>query len=140
MIRKFNNNDIESVMNIWLESNTDAHDFINPEYWKNNYSSVRSAIMQAEVYISETDSIINGFIGLTDNYIAGIFVSKPYRSKGIGTSLLNFVKEHRNTLILSVYEKNQKAVKFYKKSGFIIESKQIDSDTMQTEYIMHWKR
>ena len=96
--------------------------------------------MQAEVYISETDSIINGFIGLTDNYIAGIFVSKPYRSKGIGTSLLNFIKKHRNTLILSVYEKNQKAVKFYKKSGFIIESKQIDSDTMQTEYIMHWKR
>ena len=140
MIRKFNNNDIESVMNIWLESNTDAHDFINLEYWKNNYSSVRSAIMQAEVYISETDSIINGFIGLTDNYIAGIFVSKPYRSKGIGTSLSNFIKKHRNTLILSVYEKNQKAVKFYKKSGFIIESKQIDSDTMQTEYIMHWKR
>lgn len=140
MIRKFNNNDIESVMTIWLESNTDAHDFINPEHWKNNYSSVMSAIMQAEVYISETDSIINGFIGLTGNYIAGIFVSKPYRSKGIGTSLLNFVKEHRDTLILSVYEKNQKAVKFYKKSGFIIESKQTDSDTMQNEYIMHWKR
>lgn len=140
MIRKFNNNDIESVMTIWLESNTDAHDFIKPEYWKNNYNSVKSAILKAEIYISETDSMINGFIGLTGNYIAGIFVSKPYRSKGIGTSLLNFAKEHRDRLILSVYEKNQKAVKFYKESGFIIESKQTDSDTMQTEYIMHWKR
>ncbi|MDE5936521.1 MAG: GNAT family N-acetyltransferase [Ruminococcus sp.] len=140
MIRKFNNNDIESVMTIWLESNADSHDFINPEYWKNNYNSVRSMIPQAEVYISETNSMITGFIGLTGNYIAGIFISRPYRSKGIGTSLLNFVKEHRDRLILSVYEKNKKAVKFYKESGFIIKSKQTDSDTMQTEYIMHWKR
>ncbi|MBO5104283.1 MAG: GNAT family N-acetyltransferase [Ruminococcus sp.] len=140
MIRKFNKNDINRVMTIWLESNIDSHDFVNPDYWKDNYNNVMDMIQQAEVYVCESGGIIKGFIGLDGDYIAGIFVDKPYRSKGIGTALLNFVKEIRNRLVLSVYEKNKSAVRFYEKSDFIIESTGTDSDTLQTEYTMLWKR
>ena len=140
MIRIFNNNDINRVMTIWLESNTDSHSFISPDYWKEKYAEVMLMIPQAEVYIYESDGVIEGFIGLDNNYIAGIFVDKPYRSNGVGTSLLNFAKNCRNKLILTVYEKNQSAVKFYEKSGFILESTGKDSDTLQTEYTMKWKR
>ena len=140
MIRKFNKNDINRVMTIWLESNIYSHDFVNPDYWKDNYNNVMDMIQQAEVYVCESGGIIKGFIGLDGDYIAGIFVDKPYRSKGIGTALLNFVKEIRNRLVLSVYEKNKSAVRFYEKSDFIIESTGTDSDTLQTEYTMLWKR
>ena len=138
MIRIFNNNDINQIMAIWLESNTDSHNFLNPDYWKRKYDEVKSMIPQAEVYVYETDSIIKGFIGLDSDYIAGIFVDKPYRSNGIGTALINFIKKHHNKLVLSVYEKNTSAVIFYKKCGFVIESTGTDGDTLQTEYTMLW--
>lgn len=138
MIRKFYDNDIMRIMAIWLEANIDAHDFITPSYWKEKYNEVKSMIPQAEVYIYESNGIIKGFIGLDGDYIAGIFVDKQYRSNGIGTSLLNFVKERRNRLILSVYEKNKSAIRFYEKSGFILESTGKDIDTLQTEYTMLW--
>lgn len=138
MIRKFSDNDINRIMTIWFEANIDSHDFVNPDYWKEKYNEVRSMIPQAEVYVCETDNIIKGFIGLTDDYIAGIFVDKLYRSEGIGTALLDFAKGIRNRLVLSVYEKNKSAVRFYEKSGFIIESTGTDSDTLQTEYTMSW--
>lgn len=140
MIRKFYDNDIMRIMTIWLEANIDAHDFITPNYWKEKYNEVKSMILQAEVYVYESNGIIKGFIGLDGDYIAGIFVDKPYRANGIGTSLLNFVKERRNRLALSVYERNKSAVRFYEKSGFIFKSTGKDSDTLQTEYTMKWKR
>lgn len=140
MIRRFNDNDINQIMTIWLESNIDSHSFISPDYWKNNYSNVKTMIPQADVYVYESDGVINGFIGLMNDYIAGIFVSKPYRSKGIGTALLNFAKDSRNKLILSVYVENKSAVRFYEKSNFTIESTGTDDNTLKTEYTMKWKR
>ncbi|MDE6034488.1 MAG: GNAT family N-acetyltransferase [Ruminococcus sp.] len=140
MIRKFCGNDINRVMNIWFEANMDSHNFVNPEYWKEKYNEVKSMIPQAEVYIYESDGIIKGFIGLDGDYIAGIFVDKIYRSEGIGTALIRFIKNSHERLILSVYEKNKSAVRFYEKSGFVVASTGTDSDTLQTEYTMLWER
>ncbi|MDE6501665.1 MAG: GNAT family N-acetyltransferase [Ruminococcus sp.] len=140
MIRKFCGNDINRVMTIWFEANMDSHNFVNPEYWKEKYNEVKSMIPQAEVYIYESDGIIKGFIGLDGDYIAGIFVDKIYRSEGIGTALIRFIKNSHERLILSVYEKNKSAVRFYEKSGFVVVLTGTDSDTLQTEYTMLWER
>lgn len=140
MIRRFYDNDINRVMTIWLDANTDSHDFITSNYWKEKYNEVKSMIPQAEVYVYESNNIIKGFVGLDGDYIAGIFVDKPYRSKGIGTVLLDFLKKHHNRLVLSVYEKNRSAVRFYEKSGFIHEATGTDSNTLQTEYTMLWEK
>lgn len=140
MIRKFFNNDIDRVMTIWFDGNMDSHNFIIPEYWEEKYNEVKSMIPQAEVYVYESDGIIKGFIGLDGDYIAGIFVDKIYRSKGIGKALIRFIKNSHERLILSVYEKNKSAVRFYEKSGFVVASTGTDSDTLQTEYTMLWER
>ncbi len=60
---------------------------------------------KAEVWVYETDGVIAGFIGLNDDYIAGIFVEYEYRSKGIGKELIDFAKMNRMRLSLDVYEK-----------------------------------
>lgn len=119
MIRKFDEKDLHAVMELWLESNIEAHDFIDSRYWKENYSKVEEMLPQAEIYVYEEAKKIAGFIGLTGNYIAGIFVGKACRSNGIGRRLLDYVKEERETLMLQVYEKNRRAVCFYKREGFI---------------------
>lgn len=75
MIRKMQTADIDRIAEIWLDTNLKAHDFIPSEYWKGNYGAVREMISQAEVYvyIDENKNEIQGFIGLDEEYIAGIF-------------------------------------------------------------------
>jgi len=73
MIRKFNETDLNSVMKIWLETNISVHDFIDEKYWQSNYEQVRQFIPKTTVYVYE-ENYVKGFIGLSGNYIAGIFV------------------------------------------------------------------
>ena len=37
MIRTFRENDLNSVMQIWPDTNINAHSFIPKEYWTDNY-------------------------------------------------------------------------------------------------------
>lgn len=138
MIRAFQKVDIERVMQIWLESNIEAHSFIAKEYWVSNYSMVQEQILQAEIYVYETDNEIQGFVGIVDDYIAGIFVTNEYRSRGIGRQLLDYVKTVHNSLSLNVYQKNNRAVDFYLQEGFTIRSKDMDDDTGEMDYSMSW--
>lgn len=138
MIRRLENKDLDQVMSIWLQVNMESHSFIEADYWKNNYEMVREMIPKAEVFVSEENGLISGFIGLTDTYIAGIFVRAEEQSKGIGRRLLNTVMEKSNNLCLNVYRKNVRAVKFYEYCGFRIVKQEIDEDTSEEEYTMEW--
>lgn len=142
MIRQFKKNDLPAVMQIWLDTNIKAHDFIPKEYWENNYEIVKEILPDAEIYVHDDDTagFIDGFIGLTDNYIAGIFVKKDKQSKGIGKQLLNYVKNIKPNISLSVYQKNTKAVRFYKREQFQIVSENVDDITNEKEFIMEWNK
>ena len=142
MIRQFKKNDLSAVMQIWLDTNIKAHDFIPKEYWENNYEIVKEILPDAEIYVHEDDTagFIDGFIGLTDNYIAGIFVKEDKQSKGIGKKLLNYVKNIKSNISLSVYQKNTKAVRFYKREQFQIVSENVDDITNEKEFIMEWNK
>lgn len=140
-IKYFNNEkDLDRVMEIWLKSNIEAHDFIDKSYWINNFIMGRNLISTSEVYIYEENNEILGFVGLVDNYIAGIFVDSNYRNKGIGKELLDYIKNLKSELSLDVYEKNKKAYNFYIKNGFIIEEKSLDNENNQYEYKLIWNK
>ena len=138
MIRKFSDRDIDEVMEIWLCSNMEAHAFIPADDWKSHFDDVREQIVQAEVYVSERNGVVNGFIGMTWDEIAGIFVKKAERQQGIGTELLNTAKLYRRELRLSAYKKNQPAVRFYENAGFRIAACETDTDTGEEAYTMVW--
>ena len=76
-----------------MDTNIKAHNFIPAEYWKSNFKSVKEALLLAEVYVYEYDTEIQGFIGLNDEYVEGIFVSGEMQSQGIGKILLNYAKD-----------------------------------------------
>ena len=67
MIRKLQNSDINSVAEIWLDTNIKAHDFISQQYWIDNFEMVKEMFLQAEIYVYENEEQIQGFIGLNDN-------------------------------------------------------------------------
>ena len=139
MIRSMNKADLDTVIKIWFTANISAHAFIPAEYWKKHYASVKEMISQAEVYVWENEEGIQGFVGLSGDYIAGIFVCEETRSRGIGKELLDFVKESRRNLTLHVYAKNKRAVRFYKRENFTVLSEQTDKATGEKEYSMTWQ-
>ncbi len=140
MIRKLLNGDIDRVAEIWLKTNLKAHYFISNQYWKSNYELVKEMMSQSEVYVYEADKMIQGFIGLNDEYIEGIFVSDEMQSCGIGKLLLDYIKDKKERLQLNVYQKNARAISFYQREGFIIEGEGLDEATGEKEYTMLWKQ
>ena len=94
---------------------------------------------QAEVYVYEDDKMIHGFLGVGDEYIEGIFVSDKMQSHDIGKSLLDYIKDKKVRLQLNVYQKNVRAMSFYQREGFTIQSERMDEFTGETEYVMNWE-
>ena len=131
MIRKFQRQDLEAAVKIWLAANKEAHDFIDPCYWEGYKDAVKEMFLQAEIYVF-------GFIGLDKDYVEGIFVRGDVRSQSIGKQLLDFVKQKRKRLELNVYVKNKRAVQFYKREGFCIQREGKDAETGEKEYCMLW--
>ena len=140
MIRELRKDDIDKVADIWLDTNIKAHYFIPTQYWKSNFELVKELLLQATVYVYEDKQEIQGFIGLSNEYIEGIFVSAEMQSQGIGKILLNYVKGKRNKLILNVYQKNTRAISFYQREGFEIQYSGLDEATGEKDYVMAWQQ
>ena len=140
MIRNMKPADIPAVMEIWLNTNIKAHDFIAPDYWRKNYDLTKTMMSDADIYVYERERRICGFVGLMKDYIAGIFVDEAYQGSGIGKSLLDYVKQQKDELVLHVYEKNKGAVRFYLREGFVKEEAGVEEENQETEYKMRWEK
>ena len=95
---------------------------------------------QIYVYGDDVTDLIDGFIGLTDSYIAGLFVKDTAQSKGIGKQLLDYAKSIRSEMSLSVYQENVRAVHFYKRERFQVQAESVDDNTNAKEFIMTWNK
>ena len=142
MIRRMGEGDLEAVAAIWLDANREAHDFIPASYWLGHFEEVRTALAQAKVWVFEAEARaeISGFIGLQEDYIAGIFVRREARSGGVGRQLLDHVKAGRRQLRLQVYRKNLRAAAFYRREGFRVLEEGVDPGTGEAELLMEWRR
>ena len=140
MIREFESKDIDQVMRIWLNTNLQAHFFIDMMYWQNNFESVKQQISQAEVYVCEVNGQIEGFIGLQGDYVAGMFVKPELQNRGMGCDLLNHVKKKKKILELDVYQKNWAAIRFYVNQEFSEEDITVDQATGEKQVRMVWEK
>lgn len=140
MIRRLQKADVDRVMDLWLDTNLKAHNFVHAAYWRSNFEPVKEMLPQAEVYVYESAGEIQGFVGLSGEYIEGIFVVDEMQSQGIGRRLLDHMKATKDTLYLSVYQKNTRAIRFYHREGFVIQREGLDESTGEKEYAMLWQR
>ena len=140
MLRKMKTDDLDPVVQIWLESNRQAHSFIEADYWEKNKEEVRKMLPHSLIKIAEIEGNIVGFIGMNETKIEGLFVNSNFQSRGIGHSLIEWAKTRNEVLTLNVYQKNQRALKFYLKEGFVIREQLIDEETGEIEFLMQWKR
>ena len=93
MIRRLIPSDIPAVLELWLRSTKQAHPFIAPGYWDENTGLVKDMLTrQAETYVFVDKHRIKGFVSLLpENFIGALFVDEKFRSRRIGTKLLNYI-------------------------------------------------
>lgn len=140
MIRDFRTTDMDRVMKLWLDTNILAHNFIDSGYWRDNFEAVKEMMPKATIYVYEQDGNIQAFIGLIESFVAGIFVSSDFQSRGVGKLLLDYSKTNHNELDLCVYKKNNGALRFYLREGFTISEEQVDENTGEIEFAMNWRK
>ncbi|WP_177764466.1 N-acetyltransferase [Flavobacterium sp. I3-2] len=140
-IRKMEIRDVSMLADLWLKTSLTAHSFIPEKYWiENKILMVEKYLPNSEVYVAEEMNNILGFVALIENQIASIFVDERQQGKGIGSLLLDYVKDLRSEMTLNVYQKNQKSVNFYKTKGFNILEETIDEPTGEKEFKMQWNK
>ncbi len=139
MINTFEPKYLDEIMNIWLNTNISAHDFIDKSYWENAADTVKSLLPASDLFIYQEENQIKGFVGVTDCiYIAGLFVKDNFQAQGIGRKLLEHCKQLYPRLELDVFAENNRAVQFYLKHGFSSVETKINPDFKRTEYHMVW--
>lgn len=140
MIRPLGISDMDTVLRIWKTSNLQAHSFVPSGYWERNVELDSEGKVRCGSVDIRVGGRIVGFVGLAGDYIAGIFVEMECRSRGIGHALLDFLKKRHRFLLLHVYEKNSRAMAFYRREGFECRDRHVEEDTGEMEWTMAWMK
>lgn len=142
MIRRMKEEDTTKVMTLWTKGNFKAHDFIEKDYWLENFNRVKNEyLVKSDTFVYTEGEDIKGFISiLKEEYIGALFVKQQNQREGIGRRLINYCKERYDYLTLKVYEKNVNATLFYVAMNFKNKEIRIDEETGEKEYVMEWKK
>lgn len=129
-IRKYKEEDMERLLEIWLESSSIAHDFLGLDQLKEQKNLIRDTYLpMAETWVVEEDGEIQGFISLLDHYVGGLFLHPDQQGLGIGRRLIEKAFQEKGFLTVGVYEKNLAARKFYERMGFLYENEEVQGET-----------
>lgn len=140
-IRKYRENEIEDIVELWYEVSIKAHDFISDDYWEAGKVEMKEKYIPiSDTYVIEDDEKIIGFISMVQDYLAAIFINISYQNKGYGKRLLDYIKTQKDYIELRAYKKNNKTVEFYLRNDFHIKEESIDEETGEKEYLMIWNR
>ena len=85
------------------------------------------------------DGVVKGFIKIEGTYIARLFVEPVLQNASIGSRLLEYAMKEHNADHLWALEKNEKAIRFYERHGFIITGEKKTEDGT-TEHLVLLKR
>ena len=93
-------------------------------------------IPMSTIYVQDINGVVVGFIGLTENYISGLYVEKNFRHQGTGSALVEKAKQRHNELMVHVYKQNSDAINFYLSQNFAIVGESINEETNHPEILM----
>jgi len=76
-------------------------------------------LRQSEVWCAEQHSTLIGFCAFRDRWVDHLYCLPGYVGHGAGTKLLNKAKEDQTELSLWVFQRNERAIRFYERNGFV---------------------
>jgi putative acetyltransferase len=89
MIRKYEETDLEGLLDVWYQASLVAHPFLGEDFFTQERENIRTVYMPiADTWVYEDAGRVVGFISLLDNEVGGIFVYPSWQGKGVGRSLI----------------------------------------------------
>ena len=119
MIRKYTQEEIPKLLEVWEAAALIAHPFLSNEFHEMVKKAMRDMYLpDSDTWVYEKSGNIIGFIAMINNEIGGLFVDPNQQSKGVGTALVDYMQKFHKTLEVEVFEENKIGRPFYKKYGF----------------------
>ncbi len=133
LIRRYETEDLEELLDIWMKASLAAHSFIPVDILKSTQQLIRDKYLGiSESWVVVEDGAIVAFMSLVDHYIGGLFVLPGKQGQGYGRALIDKAKKEKHSLTLGVYEKNKKAFEFYQNCGFVCQDRELQEETNET--------
>ena len=85
------------------------------------------------------DGVVKGFIKIEGTNIARLYVEPVLQNASIGSRLLEYAMKEHNADYLWALEKNEKAIRFYERHGFIVKKKKKPEEGT-SEYLVLLKK
>ena len=141
MIRKYIENDIEEILEVWYQASRMAHPFLDAEFMGMEKKNIRDVyIPNTSTWVYERDQIILGFISMMGNEVGAIFVRPNSHGNGIGKQLMDFVSDFHEEMEVEVFERNNVGRAFYDKYGFQVIEELIHKDTNNRVLRLRYKK
>lgn len=132
ILRRYENNDIDKLITLWELSTRYAHPFLSQEEIERQKKEIVEVfIHRVKTCVAEKNGEIFGFICMLENNVVGLFVNPSHHRLGIGTKLIELMKEEYGKLEVDVYKKNTQGISFYSKMGFKYYSEFMDKHTVE---------
>ena len=120
MIRIYQENDTEDVIEAWYQASLIAHPFLPDTFLAQEKVNLREIFLpRAQTWVCEKQGQVVGFMSLAGNEIGGLFVHPNWQRHGVGTSLVNNARSLHSILELDVFEANSLGRSFYASYGFV---------------------
>ena len=119
MIRRYGDQDLDDLLEVWHQASVIAHHFMNDEFFEGEREAIQNDHLPiADTWVYESEGKVVGFISLLGQHVGAIFVHPAMHSKGIGRSLMDHARSLHGQLQLDVFKENRVARAFYDQYGF----------------------
>lgn len=118
-ITQIHDDDIETLKQLFLSVRRDTFGWLDTSEYKLEDFSKQT--FNEFILVARCDNIVVGFISLwlPDSFIHHLYVKNEYQSKGVGTALLQEIKNTiAHPIKLKCLKKNEIALDFYQRNGF----------------------
>lgn len=111
---------VDELTGVWRASVEATHDFLSAQDVNRIAGYVPEAIRSVLSLVTarDDDGRALGFAGADDGKLEMLFIDPAYRSKGVGTMLLDFAIRELGITRVDVNEQNAQARGFYEHEGF----------------------
>jgi putative acetyltransferase len=119
MIRKYKDEDTESIISVWRKASAVAHPFLSDSFMDQGEQDIRNIYLKfAETWVTVIDGQVVGFIAMAENEIGGLFLHPDFHGQGLGRAMVDLVRNIKPALQVEVFEKNAIGRHFYAAYGF----------------------
>ncbi|PPC78941.1 hypothetical protein C4K68_02765 [Pokkaliibacter plantistimulans] len=139
MIRAYLASDRTAIEALWEDTANEISAYYHPA-WRSyeRLQQLDQVLEQGETWVYLHQMQVVGFISLVDTEIVCLCVQPELRGKGIGCTLLNYVRQFFPHLQAVIYESNRQGRHFYDRYGFVTQRRFTQNQDGQALLLMQY--